>query len=340
MANKEFKIQSDTISLNGVPLSSSVDGSVVIPGVTRATGYRVEEVEDTDDQTYNTYTNLTVIDYVTYTEIAAGGNGSGRADYTAELDDDGYMDNLEVAGRGSYTAQEATDNANNDMYAYIGTGTGGDRPIVPQDWIQIPFRPKMKSTGIESEFGSGGGASNLEDLDDVQLDGPSEGQVLTWNDSEEKWENRDPSGGGDANTGNIVFEGDTLTNPSNEIINLEASNYVQLQSGENYIWVDNQEGGAYIQVGDKTFEFDDRGALRLPEGGDIIDSNGNTVLGGVNNSYTPETESDWDTVPSNIQAALDELAARVTALQNFEIDGGNAYTPAAGELLIDGNNGA
>ena len=38
MANKEFKIQSDTISLNGVPLSSSADGKVVLPGVTIAEG--------------------------------------------------------------------------------------------------------------------------------------------------------------------------------------------------------------------------------------------------------------------------------------------------------------
>jgi hypothetical protein len=54
-------------------------------------------------------------------------------------------------------------------------------------------------------------------------------------------------------------------------------------------------------------------------------------------SYTPEDVDNWEEVPTTMQIALNQLAARVTALQNFEIDGGNAYTPALGELLIDGN---
>lgn len=60
--------------------------------------------------------------------------------------------------------------------------------------------------------------------------------------------------------------------------------------------------------------------------------------GGGNNSYTPEDLDHWNEPTVNtVAAALDELAARVTALQNYEIDGGNAYTPPEGELLIDGN---
>ena len=91
-------------------------------------------------------------------------------------------------------------------------------------------------------------------------------------------------------------------------------------------------------AGELVFEFDDRGALRLPLGGDILNSSGQSVLGGGSNSYTPEDPDDWeDPAVNTIQAALDELAARMTAFENFEIDGGNAYTPAAGELLIDGN---
>lgn len=38
MTNKAFEIQGSTISLNGVDLSASSDGKVVIPGVTRSTG--------------------------------------------------------------------------------------------------------------------------------------------------------------------------------------------------------------------------------------------------------------------------------------------------------------
>jgi hypothetical protein len=87
--------------------------------------------------------------------------------------------------------------------------------------------------------------------------------------------------------------------------------------------------------------FKDDGKLQLPIGGDIVDSNGTSVLGGSgDNSYTPEDTDNWnDPAVNTVQAALDELAARITALQNYEIDGGNAYTPPQGELTIDGNNG-
>jgi len=62
------------------------------------------------------------------------------------------------------------------------------------------------------------------------------------------------------------------------------------------------------------------------------------IEGGGTTSYTPDDTDNWeDPAVNTIAAALDELAARVTALQNFEIDGGNANTPALGELLIDGN---
>jgi hypothetical protein len=82
--------------------------------------------------------------------------------------------------------------------------------------------------------------------------------------------------------------------------------------------------------------FGTDGDLTLPAGGDILDSNGDSVLGG--GSYTPDEPPNWDSPTVNtVQAALDELAARMTAFENFEIDGGNAYTPAFGELLIDGN---
>jgi hypothetical protein len=74
----------------------------------------------------------------------------------------------------------------------------------------------------------------------------------------------------------------------------------------------------------KTWEFDVSGNLTLPANGTI--------------SYSPSNTDNWNEPGVNtVQAALDELAARVTALQNYEIDGGNAYTPPQGETIIDGN---
>jgi hypothetical protein len=66
--------------------------------------------------------------------------------------------------------------------------------------------------------------------------------------------------------------------------------------------------------------------------------NPESISGGGDNSYTPSDPDNWNEPTVNtVQAALDELAAKVIALENFEIDGGNAYTPAASELIIDGN---
>jgi hypothetical protein len=111
------------------------------------------------------------------------------------------------------------------------------------------------------------------------------------------------------------------------------NNYVKLPgSGETAYGVEigTNVGSAY------TWRFGTDGDLTLPEGGDILDSNGDSVLGG--GSYTPDDSGNWnDPTVNTVAAALDELAAKVAALENFEIDGGNAYTPAAGELIIDGN---
>lgn len=44
--------------------------------------------------------------------------------------------------------------------------------------------------------GGAGGVSDLDDLSDVDLDNPTNGQVLKYNSTTEKWENADESGGG------------------------------------------------------------------------------------------------------------------------------------------------
>lgn len=57
---------------------------------------------------------------------------------------------------------------------------------------------------------------------------------------------------------------------------------------------------------------------------------------GSNGPYTPNESTDWEGTPTTVWAALDQLAARITALQNYEIDGGNAFTEATAEIEIDG----
>ena len=76
--------------------------------------------------------------------------------------------------------------------------------------------------------------------------------------------------------------------------------------------------------GSKTWDFDGNGKLTLPTNGTI--------------SYAPDDTDNWN-VPSinTISAALDELALRLKAVENIEIEGGNAYAMAGPELIIDGN---
>jgi hypothetical protein len=85
----------------------------------------------------------------------------------------------------------------------------------------------------------------------------------------------------------------------------------------------------------KNWRFDSNGSITFPD--NTVQTTAYTG-GGGDNSYTPTDTDHWNEPAVNtVQAALDELAARVTALQNYEIDGGNAYTPPQGEFIIDGN---
>jgi hypothetical protein len=356
MANKAFAIQGADLTLGGVSLQAGTTG-VVIPGVTQATSYKVEEVEDNGDQSVTFQTPPILIDYATYLDYENNGTSVGRAEYIVEeLDDDGYIDEIEVTDQGSYTVQESNYNDGNDLFAYTGTESNPFITFVGADWTQVPFRPKMRAGEVES-IGGGGGSSALEGLDDVQLDGPSNGQVLTWNSSQEKWENQDPSGGGgNANTGNVVFEDNTLYVGGTGFLNLEndagqaviGTNgpdplLVSINEGD-VVWTFSQDGRLYLPGGEPsiyssdnaditlstpgtitlnntggTWDFNSNGDLILPAEGDIKDSNGNSVLGGSSGQY-------FDTVMvGGSQAAIADGTSsfEIVAGDGISITGGN-----------------
>ena len=78
-------------------------------------------------------------------------------------------------------------------------------------------------------------------------------------------------------------------------------------------------------------------ALSVDGSGNLL-VDGSLITGGGTSSYTPDNTDHWNEPTVNtVAVALDELAERLTALQNYEIDGGNAYTPAEAEFIIDGN---
>ena len=190
---KPFEIQGAELVLGGVQLQAGNTG-VVIPGVTRATSYRVEEVRDTADQdrTFAVDSEVVVVDGVLYNAIVNQTTEEIYADFTATTDDEGYIDEIEVNGRGTYTAEEAAYASSVDMFVYIGAGNASDRPLIPEDWVQIPFRPKMRAGEIERE-GGGGGASSIYELDGVSIGEPSTGEALVFDG--ENWVNQTISGG-------------------------------------------------------------------------------------------------------------------------------------------------
>ena len=162
MANKPFAIQGADLTLGGVNLQAGTTG-VVIPGVTQAADYRVEEVEDVDDQTHQfapDSDSVVVIDAALYNALNTGGNVSVFADFSVTTDGEGYIDEIKVNGQGTYTQQLADTASNNDMYAYVGSDPDRD-PFVAEDWIQIPFRPKMRAGTIET-IGGGGSVDGLQ----------------------------------------------------------------------------------------------------------------------------------------------------------------------------------
>ena len=94
------------------------------------------------------------------------------------------------------------------------------------------------------------------------------------------------AGGG--NTGNFTFTNENITNTVDNIINLQASDYVQLEyNGANYVYV--QDDGVWIETsnpGTSQWHFDINGNLTLPNGGLIKDNAGNTYLIENNNTWT------------------------------------------------------
>jgi hypothetical protein len=108
MANKPFAIQGADLTLGGVNLQAGTTG-VVIPGVTQAATYTVEEVEDTGDQTHSFSTRPFLIDRYTYLILNGNQNNPGgswtRPEYLVEeIDDDGFIDGVEITNAGSILA--------------------------------------------------------------------------------------------------------------------------------------------------------------------------------------------------------------------------------------------
>ena len=160
MANKPFEIQSSTLTIGGVDLQAGSNG-VVIPGVTRAATFKVEEVDERDGSNPDIFGSdegaVTVIDNAEYLYLVDDGD-TPSADYVAatysvdELDD-GEIHEINVESDGVFAAADKTRVEAGNMWA-----TTTPTPFVSfntANWTQIPYRPKIQANTVELEGSSG-----------------------------------------------------------------------------------------------------------------------------------------------------------------------------------------
>ena len=167
MSNKPFAIQGSDLTLGGVNLQAGTTG-VVIPGVTQAVDYFVEEVErlitiggNNPDIFGSDEGAVTVIDNSRYLVLTGTTPGQGYvpAEYSVDELDDGRIEEITVEVDGTFAAADKTRAEAGNMWA-----TTTPTPFVSfnaNNWTQIPFRPKMRAGTVENV---GGGGADLGDL--------------------------------------------------------------------------------------------------------------------------------------------------------------------------------
>lgn len=74
------------------------------------------------------------------------------------------------------------------------------------DWKNVQYKDGKYRTSDEG----GGGASALTDLTDVNVSSPSDGQVLKYDSTTQKWKNENESGGGSVN--DVTLDGNSVVN--------------------------------------------------------------------------------------------------------------------------------
>jgi hypothetical protein len=158
MANKPFAIQGADLTLGGVNLSAGTTG-VVIPGVTQAVNYLVEEVDENgSDESQDLGDDagaITVIDNSRYLQLTGTAPSADyvAATYSVDELDDGNIEEITVETAGVFLAADKNRVEASNMWATLDA-----TPFVSfnsANWQQIPFRPKMRAGEVENIGGGG-----------------------------------------------------------------------------------------------------------------------------------------------------------------------------------------
>ena len=265
MANKPFAIQGADLTLGGVNLQAGTTG-IVVPGVTQAVNYRVEEVNDQDGNNPDVFGSnanaVTVIDNAEYLYLVDDGDSPSTdyvaATYSVDELNDGEIEEISVDGSGVFLDADKTRAEAANMWATITPNPFAS--FNANNWTQIPFRPKMRAGEVE----------NI-------------------------------GGGGNANTGDITFNDTTISTAEGDSITIRTTsdsdddNRIVLSNNRVEIYAYNDHDDSWAEVflnnedtdapyadmwvksdsgSEKVWRFDHSGDLTLPAGGAINNTDG------------------------------------------------------------------
>ena len=174
MANKPFAIQGADLTLGGVNLQAGTTG-VVIPGVTQAANYFVEEVSDQDGISPNTFGSdanaVAVIDNADYlyrSGIETASGSYSAAGYSVQELDDGEIEEIAVEVDGVFLDSDKLLALRDGMWAT--TVPNAKDNFNANDWTQIPFKPKLRAGEVTTIGGGSGSRVKLESPGDRRIE--------------------------------------------------------------------------------------------------------------------------------------------------------------------------
>ena len=292
MAIKPFAIQGADLTLGGVNLQAGTTG-VVIPGVTQATNYRVEEVErlitigGNNPNTFGSDANaVTIIDNSRYLVLTGTTPGQGYvpAEYSVDELDDGRIEEIDIEVAGTFAAADKTRAEASNMWATLTPTPFAS--FNSANWTQIPFRPKMRAGEVINVGGGNADTGNFTFSDDTITNG--DGLLLNTNRGTLAI-GTNMEFPGVAGHFHIAFDGSNINPPPSDLFLGDDYNYVKLpgseiepttqygvdigtndrDSGDSHVWRFDTDGDLYIPPG-KTI----RDALT---GDDLLNGSGTSV---------------------------------------------------------------
>jgi hypothetical protein len=175
MAKKPFEIQSADLIIGGVNLQAGTTG-VVIPGVTQATNYFVEEVDDVDGANPDTFGSdaeaVQLLDNAAFlfrsgTETPSG--SYSEAGYSVQELDDGEIEEIYVEVEGTFLSADKAFAEAGNMWAT--TVPNAKTNFNAGDWTQIAFRPRIRAGEVENIGGGGSGDAIVDGDNSLTVDG-------------------------------------------------------------------------------------------------------------------------------------------------------------------------